>query len=127
MSWSYSLLFDYPLLPLVIGLLIIIGVWFYVWIYGNSYFTYVVRHFTLIGMAIFMMLAGALYSAKLGDNVMIDPIQTHYYLATYQGKDEWVAFCFKRFETQQNMGYADFMQKCFADDWERHRYNNLPK
>lgn len=125
MNWFYAVLFDYPfvIMPLLWGMAY--GLWRYS--YYRLYWGGVYRLIAEITVIILAVLGLVAPTWQLGNEVVNNPIQTHYYIHEYQGKDERVAFCFKRFDTQQNMGYSEFMQKCFADDWERHRYENLPK
>lgn len=125
MNWFYSVLFDYPFLLMPC----LWGIAYCLWWYSYNRLVWSGGYRLITELSAYFLAALGLLSPtwKLGNEVMNNPIQTHHYVHEYQGKDERVAFCFTRFETQQNIGYADFMHKCFADDWERHRYNNLPR
>lgn len=125
MNWFYSVLFDYPFLLMLWLWGIAYCLWWYS--YNRLFWGGVYRFITEISAYVLAVLGLLSPTWQLGNEVMDNPIQTHYYIYEYQGKDERVAFCFKRFATEKNISYAKFMQRCFIYDWERYRYENLPK
>lgn len=124
MNGVYALFFDYWLhilcLIFISGSLLIGYAWKH-----QAHYEYANR---LIFAGIFLLIMVFVLSrSNLNKAILQTPQQTYFYLYVYQGKHEGVAFCFKQFNTEHELGYAYFMQKCLNDDWMHEQYNQLVK
>lgn len=122
MNFIYAFWFDYPLVPV-----------FVCWTLGAYLFWFGYEYLipdrrvvcNLIAVCCFLSVC-LFYGFELDQKAIQTPQATFYYIHEFQGKDERVAFCFKRFG-EQNTAYADFMSKCLTDDWRRFEYESLTR
>ncbi|WII91875.1 hypothetical protein QEO93_04650 [Kingella negevensis] len=120
MYYLPSLLFDYPEIYYV---LLAVGVIAIRYSFTTArYPQYIACYFWYVGLAV-IALTATLSLARFQNEILKTPTATYFYVYQFDGKNHDVRHCFEKFSQQNQVDYADFMDKCLQHE----EYQNLVK